>query len=107
MAAAEGMACGLPVVRFDIPALKVAYPKGTLVVPLRDCEKFADAAITLLDDVNLYDKVRKEALELVKSWDWNEKAACLLNFVNTELNTKRDRQMSLKKRDNVFKEELG
>jgi len=85
MAAAEGMACGLPVVRFDIPALKVAYPQGTLVVPLRDCKKFAEAVITLLDDADLYNKIREESLELVKSWNWTEKAGCLLNFVNTEL----------------------
>ena len=91
MAAAEGMACGLPVVRFDIPALKVAYPKGTLVAPLIDCKKFADAAIAFLDDHILYNKIKTEALELVKSWDWNEKTFCLLNFVNTELNTARDR----------------
>jgi glycosyltransferase involved in cell wall biosynthesis len=85
MAAAEGMACGLPVIRFDIPALKVAYPQGTLAVPLRDCKKFADAILKLLDDDNLYKKLRKEALELVKSWNWDEKASCLLDYISREL----------------------
>ncbi len=50
MTAAEAMACGLPAVRFDIPALRIAYPKGMLVVPLKDSPKFAKAVLQLLED---------------------------------------------------------
>jgi glycosyltransferase involved in cell wall biosynthesis len=85
MTAAEGMACGLPAIRFDIPALKIAYPRGMLVVPLRDCKKFAEAVLKLLDDDDLYNKLKHEALELVKSWNWDEKASCLLDYVRREL----------------------
>ena len=85
MTAAEGMACGLPAIRFDIPALRVAYPQGMLVVPLKDCTKFAEALLQLLADDILYDKLRKEALELAKSWDWDQKASHILDYLTHEI----------------------
>jgi glycosyltransferase involved in cell wall biosynthesis len=81
MAAAEGMACGLPAVRFDIPALKLAYPKGMLVGQLKDCKAFADNVLILLRDDDLYRKTRQDALNLTKDWDWNKKAQDILNFI--------------------------
>jgi glycosyltransferase involved in cell wall biosynthesis len=82
MAAAEGMACGLPAVRFDIPALKIAYPKGMLVSRLKDCESFADNVLILLRDNGLYRKTQEDALSLMQDWDWNKKAQDALNFLN-------------------------
>ena len=78
MTAAEAMACGLPAVRFDIPALRVAYPKGMLVVPLKNSEAFAAAVLRLLTDKELYHKTQGEAFELAKSWDWDFKATRIL-----------------------------
>jgi glycosyltransferase involved in cell wall biosynthesis len=83
MTAAEGMACGLPAIRFDIPALKVAYPQGMLVAPLKDCKKFAEAVLRLLDNDDLYNKVKEDALELAKSWDWDKKAASILDYISS------------------------
>jgi glycosyltransferase involved in cell wall biosynthesis len=81
MAAAEGMACGLPVVRFNIPYLKVAFPKGTLAVPLKDCESFAKCVLDLLSDSQLYKKVRQDALDSAIDWDWNKKAQETLGWL--------------------------
>jgi len=83
MAAAEGMACGLPAVRFDIIALRVAYPKGMLIAPLKDCQAFADAVLTLLSNPTLYDKVKNEASETTRSWSWNTKAEKAAKFIKT------------------------
>ena len=82
MVAAEGMACGLPGVRFDIPDLKVAYPKGMLVAPLRDCEAFAKCVLTLLEDDNLYEEIRCDALEAANDWDWDIRAQSALTWLN-------------------------
>lgn len=81
MTAAEAMACGLPAVRFDIPALRVAYPKGMLVVPLKNTEEFAAAVLRLLTDGDLYLKLQGEASELAKSWDWDFKASHILESI--------------------------
>jgi glycosyltransferase involved in cell wall biosynthesis len=82
MAAAEAMACGLPAVRFDIPALRIAYPKGMLVVPLKDCSKFAKAVIQLLEDTELYNQIKNEGLELAEDWNWDQKASNVLYWLS-------------------------
>jgi len=81
MAAAEGMACGLPAVRFDIPALRLAYPKGMLVASLKDCQAFADAVLALLSNSKLCEEVRRVAVEAMRSWDWNDRAERALKVV--------------------------
>ena len=81
MTAAEAMACGLPAVRFDIPALRIAYPKGMLVVRLKNSKEFAGAVLQLLTNNDLYCKLQKEALELAKSWDWDAKACNILDYI--------------------------
>jgi len=81
MAAAEAMAAGLPVVRFDIPALKLAFPQGTIAVPLKNCRAFATQVIKLLNEVQLYAKKKKEAINDAKRWDWDSKAIKALKFI--------------------------
>lgn len=85
MTAAEGMTCGLPAVRFDIPELKVAYPRGMLVAPLKDCETFAKCVLTLLTESDLYNKVRQDALGASKNWDWDKRAQEALNWLKMTL----------------------
>jgi glycosyltransferase involved in cell wall biosynthesis len=83
MTAAEAMACGLPAVRFDIPALRIAYPKGMLVVRLKNSKEFANAVLLLLTNDKLYCKLQSEALELAKSWDWDLKACNVLQYITS------------------------
>jgi glycosyltransferase involved in cell wall biosynthesis len=79
MAACEAMACGLPGVSFDLPALKTYYPKGMLKTPCYDLKAFSENIFKLLTDETLYRKTAKDALDWAKEWDWDQLAEELLN----------------------------
>lgn len=81
MAAAEGMACGLPVVAFDLPGYLFSYPRGMIKVQNGDIKAFANAVIELLRDQKLYDKISKEALSFSLEWDWDSRALHVLNEI--------------------------
>lgn len=75
MAAAEGMAWGLPAVSFDLEALETYYPKGVLKVPAGDTERFAGAILSLLENGPLYRETRDDALALIReTWDWSKRS---------------------------------
>lgn len=81
MAAAEAMAAGLPVVGFDLPGYKYCYPKGMLKAPIGDLKQFAGIILDLLEDETLYNKMKNEALEFSREWDWGKKAEMVLGKV--------------------------
>jgi len=83
MAAAEGMACGLPVVGFDLPGYHFCYPRGMLKAPIGDIEAFAALVLNLLQDEDLYYKARNEALEFAQQWDWDRKVRDILNSIES------------------------
>jgi len=86
MAAAEGMAAGLPAVAYDLPPLRIPYPKGMIKVPPRNIDAFANAVIELLTNTDLYTKTRKDALILVRDWDWEKRANGALFWLRKNLN---------------------
>ena len=76
MAAAEGLAWGLPGVSFDLEALKTYYPKGMVKVPEGDKRRFAEEILRLLDDPAHYDEIARQAHELILDvWDWKKRGA--------------------------------
>jgi glycosyltransferase involved in cell wall biosynthesis len=83
MAAAEGMAWGLPGVSFDLEALKTYYPKGMLKVPFAEYDVFAQKILELLTNQELYRKTAVQARELVmEEWDWDTRAKVILSEVS-------------------------
>ena len=85
MAIVDGMACGLPAVRFDIPIQRSVYPKGTLIAPLKNCKVFAENVLRLLENEILYKKVSQDALEVAKEWDWDKRAQDALCYIKKAL----------------------
>lgn len=75
MAAAEGMAWGLPGVSFDLKALQTYYPRGMSKVPVGDSAGFASAIVALLKDDNSRQRLGSEARELIEeTWSWERRA---------------------------------
>jgi len=81
MAACEAMVCGLPGVSFDLPALKTYYPQGMIKTPVGDLKKFAENIINLLEDKELYEKTRKDAIDWAQNWDWDKRADKILDKI--------------------------
>lgn len=75
MAAAEGMAWGLPGVSYDLPALRTYYPRGMVKVPVGKPERFAEAIIELLRNNEMRRRIGEEARQLThESWSWPQQA---------------------------------
>jgi len=82
MAAAEGMAWGLPGVSFDLESLRDYYPRGMIKTPCFDLSKFAQNIIDLDRDQNLYRYLSQQAVDLIYSeWDWEKRAKSIFEKV--------------------------
>jgi glycosyltransferase involved in cell wall biosynthesis len=70
----EAMACGTPVIASNVQGiLDIVFDEVTgLLVDPEDVRGIADRIVRVLDDEILRDKLRKNALEFVKSYDWNK-----------------------------------
>lgn len=79
----EAMACGLPAVAWDLPVFREVFPEGMLRIPMGDKEKFAKAALSLLDGASLYEKVSRETGDISKKYDWDKIAARELNLMSS------------------------
>lgn len=84
MAAASGLACGLPGLCFNLPVFKTYYPKGFLRAEIGNIDDFADKIRQLLDNKELYGKVKKEAIKEAESWDWGQRINEFVKIIEKE-----------------------
>ena len=77
----EAMAAGLPVVAFDLPALKRNLTQGVVFSSLGDVRGLAASVLELLEDERLYQKKKDEAEVLSRNYDWEEVGLRALNFL--------------------------
>lgn len=83
MASAEGMAFGLPCIGFDLKSYKSYYPKGMVKVAVGDLESFAEKIIEIANNQSIYDKLSREAREMVfAKFSWEKRAAEVLSKIN-------------------------
>lgn len=83
MAACEGMAWGLPAIGFDLVSLKTYYPKGMLKAKIGDMKDFSKNIVELMDNQNLYLKIKKDALTLANSWSWRKRAEITISHLES------------------------
>jgi glycosyltransferase involved in cell wall biosynthesis len=71
----EALACGLPVIAFDIPAIRYNYP-GNIVfrVPVGDVKAFAKRIVELLTNEDALRKIRTTAKFFAAKFNWDEVA---------------------------------
>ena len=85
MASAEALACGLPGVSFDLPPLRVYYPRGWLKAPPGDFQGLADCIQRLLTEPELYARLSKEAYAAGLEWDWNLRAKAMWDAIEAAI----------------------
>ena len=68
----EAMACGLPVVAYDLPMYEDIYGENIWKVPLGDLNQFADVIICFLNNDQLRRTFGAEGQEFVQRYDWDK-----------------------------------
>jgi len=75
MSAAEAMAFGLPLISYDLEALKTYYPTAALKTKCFSKKQFAKNIIKLLSNKPLYNKLSSQSKKLIKSkWSWQKRS---------------------------------
>ena len=67
----EAMACGLPVMTYDLPVYRF-FGNAMVKVPKGDVEGFANKALNLLSDEKLVKTMSLKAMSLIKHFDWDK-----------------------------------
>jgi glycosyltransferase involved in cell wall biosynthesis len=79
----EANACGVPVVASDVPGLRdsVVDGKTGLLYEFGNIEELAQRITLVLRDENLRNKMRADALEWGRSFNWEESANRMIQFL--------------------------
>jgi len=77
----EAMACGIPVICYDLPEIKPIWKDNVVWTPMGDKEAFADAIIQLLDDNNKREIISEKEIKFIKRYDWKNIAEDELEYI--------------------------
>lgn len=67
---AEAMACGLPVVTYDLPVYNEIYDNHIFAVELMDTRKMAEKIVDILGNYKEYEKMADERKVFISKYDW-------------------------------------
>jgi glycosyltransferase involved in cell wall biosynthesis len=70
----EALACGLPVITYDIAPIRYAYGKCSTVfrVPVKDIKGIAEKSLEIIGNEYMLGEYNHQALESVKCYDWDD-----------------------------------
>jgi len=71
---AEAMACGLPVVAYNLRVYKEIFDDNLVTVPLGDVDAMAKKVILLLENSSLANEIGEAGREFVKRYSWSKVA---------------------------------
>lgn len=78
----EAMACGLPVIAYDLPGYQGIYPKGMVKVPIGNREVSASETTKLLTEKELRERLSKEAEEVASHYSWDKVAESFITALH-------------------------
>jgi len=78
IAIAEAMACGTPVVAWNLPVYSEVFGNKIVQVQENDSDKFAQEAVRLLENPPFRDKISQEGIEYIKRHSWDSVAELYL-----------------------------
>jgi glycosyltransferase involved in cell wall biosynthesis len=76
--AQEAMACGLPVVAYDLPVYRYIFPGGMVRVPIGDRQAFAREVISILNNRDRREHLSAQAIGVASQYRWETAAERLL-----------------------------
>lgn len=74
MVVLEALACGIPVIAYDLPPYREFFYRGMIRVPIKDINRFASDILKLLNNDDLRQKIVIEGQELVLKYNWDNVA---------------------------------
>lgn len=74
IAVCEALACGLPVVAYDLPAYQVFGDEAMIKVPVGDKRALSEAILSLLSDESLRCEMGRKAREVASHFSWDKVA---------------------------------
>jgi glycosyltransferase involved in cell wall biosynthesis len=83
---AEAMACGLPVVAYDLPAYRATFKRGMVTVPVGSTSDLARTTIALLSDRERMRELGEQGRVQASEYDINRVAATELSLIRKILN---------------------
>jgi len=93
----EAMACGLPVVAWDLPVYDWIFSRGMIRINEGDISAFSNTILKLLDDVDLFNTVTEEAIEVASSYEWDkiakEEELIMENIIKSDRNIQSSRYL--------------
>jgi glycosyltransferase involved in cell wall biosynthesis len=74
IAICEAMACGLPVIAWNLPVYGEIFPQGMITVRFGNFKRFAEMTLKLLDNSELRQSMGRDALNIASQYSWDKVA---------------------------------
>jgi len=81
IAIAEAMACGLPVVSWNLPVYREVFENHTAQIEENDLDIFSKKVVELLKDDGFREKIGNDGKEFIKKYSWNSVAENELEII--------------------------